>query len=527
VKKLPRINALIISAMILASCSQTETSNADFYTSEFFREVQLKAVFPDSKTFVDCTPKRELQEIVADYEKLKSQPDFDLKEFVHLNFDLPVRPKSSYVTDTTLVMEEHITRLWPVLTRQADDVNPRSSLIPLPYDYVVPGGRFSEIYYWDSYFTILGLKAQERYDLIQNMVKNFAHLIEKNGFIPNGNRNYYLTRSQPPFFSLIVRELEEYDSLAADHYLDAMVKEYAFWMSGLKDVKNPGDASDHVVMLTDGSIVNRYFDKGNSPRPEAYKEDFTLAQNQKGKEEKIYKDLRSAAESGWDFSSRWFADGKNLSSIHTTDIMPVDLNCLLAHLERMIAKGYEQRGKAEEAKPYLKSADQRRRAIMTFCWDPEMNFFMDYDFILNQRTDVKSLAGMFPFFFQMGQQDMAAKAAVVLETEFLKPGGLVTSLVDTDQQWDAPNGWAPLQWMAYKGLKNYQMDRLADEIRDRWLRQNERVFEATGKMMEKYNVMDTTLIAGGGEYPNQDGFGWSNGVALAFRKEKIVKLKDK
>ena len=297
-KKLPRINALIISVMILASCSQKETTKPDFYTSEFFHEVQLKAVFPDSKTFVDCTPKRDLSEIIADYEQMKSKPDFDLKEFVNLNFDLPVRPKSSFVTDTTLMMEEHITRLWPVLTRKADDVNPRSSLIPLPYDYVVPGGRFSEIYYWDSYFTILGLKAQERYDLIQNMVKNFAHLIEKNGFIPNGNRNYYLTRSQPPFFSLIVRELEEYDSLAADHYLDAMVKEYQFWMSGLKDVKNPGDASDHVVMLTDGSVVNRYFDKGNSPRPEAYKEDFTLARNHTGKEEKIYRDLRSAAESG-------------------------------------------------------------------------------------------------------------------------------------------------------------------------------------------------------------------------------------
>lgn len=527
-KKLPaRINALIISAMILASCSQKETTKPDFYTSEFFHEVQLKAVFPDSKTFVDCTPKRELSEILDDYENIKGTPDFDLKEFVNRNFDLPVRPKSTFVTDTTLVMEEHITRLWPVLTRKADDANPRSSLIPLPYDYVVPGGRFSEIYYWDSYFTILGLKAQERYDLIQNMVKNFAHLIDKNGFIPNGNRNYYLTRSQPPFFSLIVRELEEYDSIAADHYLDAMVKEYQFWMSGLPEVKKPGDASDHVVMLADGSIVNRYYDKGSSPRPEAYKEDFNLAQQQKGKEEKIYRDLRSAAESGWDFSSRWFEDGKNLSSIHTTDIIPVDLNCLIAHLEFMIAKGYQQRGKPEEANPYLARADQRRKAIVTYCWDAERSFYMDYDFIKNKRTEVKSLAGMFPFFFQIGQPEMATKAAAVLKKEFLKDGGLVTSLVDTDQQWDAPNGWAPLQWIAYKGLKNYQQDKLADEIRDRWLRQNERVFAATGKMMEKYNVTDTTLIAGGGEYPNQDGFGWTNGVALAFRKEKVLKLKDK
>jgi alpha,alpha-trehalase len=527
-KLLTRINLMIASAAILlSSCSTERDAKApDFYTSEFFHEVQMKAVFPDSKTFVDCTPKKELAEILKDYDRIKGEPDFDLKEFVHQNFDLPVRPKSTFASDTALAMDEHLTRLWPILTRKADDINPRSSLLPLPYDYVVPGGRFSEIYYWDSYFTILGLKAQERYDLIQNMVKNFSHLIDKHGFIPNGNRNYYLTRSQPPFFSLIIRELEEYDTLAADHYLEPMMKEYAFWMSGLDSVQNPGDAVDHVVMLSDGTIVNRYFDKGNSPRPEAYKEDYALAEGKPNKE-KIYKDLRSAAESGWDFSSRWFEDGKTLSTIHTTDIIPVDLNCLMAHLERMIAKGLTARGKSDEASTYIKRSSARRRAIQTFCWDSEKSFYMDYDFVKNQRCTVKSLAGFFPFFFQIGQKDMAARAAVVLENEFLKPGGLVTTLVDTDQQWDAPNGWAPLQWIAYKGLKNYQQDKLANEIRDRWLKQNERVYEATGKMMEKYNVMDTTLIAGGGEYPNQDGFGWTNGVALAFRKEKIIRLKEK
>jgi alpha,alpha-trehalase len=514
-------------ALIIVGCASNEKRNVNFYTSSLFHDVQLKSIFPDSKTFVDCTPKRDLNEIMEEYETVKDKADFDLVQFVNANFDLPVRPKSTFTTDTTLGMEEHITKLWPVLTRKADDVDPRSSLLPLPNDYVVPGGRFSEVYYWDSYFTILGLKAQKRYDLIQNMVKNFAHLIDTVGFIPNGNRNYYLTRSQPPFFSLIVKELEEYDTLAADHYLDAMVKEYKFWMDGSDSVKNPGDANQHVVMLSDGSIMNRYYDKGDSPRPEAYKEDYKLGQEQKANEKKLYKDLRSAAESGWDFSSRWFADGKSLSTIHTTDIIPVDLNCLMAHLERMIAKGYSQRGNNAEAQKYSKRADLRRRALQTFAWDPEKNFFFDYDFVKNERTGVKSLAGIFPLFFQMAQKDVADKASLIIRDEFLMPGGLVTSLTDTDQQWDAPNGWAPLQWMAYKGLKNYQIDKLADEIRDRWLRQNERVYEATGKMMEKYNVMDTTLIAGGGEYPNQDGFGWSNGVALAFKKEKVYTLPSK
>lgn len=516
-----------ILLMFLAGCAGKEKIVTDFYQSDLFHDVQLGAVFPDSKTFVDCTPKRDIQSIIDDYDGQKGKPDFDLAAFVHLNFDLPVRPKSGFVTDSTLSMEEHITRLWPVLTRKADVKDERSSLIPLPYDYVVPGGRFSEVYYWDSYFTILGLKSQKRYDLIQNMVKNFAHLIDTLGFIPNGNRNYYVTRSQPPFFSLIVKELEEYDSLAADHYLDAMVKEYQFWMNGRDSVKNPGDAVQHVVMMTDGSIVNRYFDKGDSPRPEAYKEDFKLAQSHPGNEKKIYRDLRSAAESGWDFSSRWFEDGKSLNTIHTTDIIPVDLNCLLAHLERMIAKGYDLRGNKDLARQFAKYSDLRRRAILTYCWDPEVNFYLDYDFVKQKRTGIKSLAGVFPLFFQIGQKDIADKAAVVIEKEFLKQGGLVTSLTDTDQQWDAPNGWAPLQWITYKALKNYQIDKLADEIRDRWLRQNQRVYHATGKMMEKYNVMDTTLLAGGGEYPNQDGFGWTNGVALKFLEEKVIRIQKK
>jgi alpha,alpha-trehalase len=150
-----------------ASPQEKEIKLSQFYTSSLFHDVQLKSVFPDSKTFVDCTPKKDLREIIKNYEAIRDQPDFDLVEFVNMNFDLPIRPKSTFASDTTLIMEEHLTRLWPILTRKADQIEMRSSLIPLPYDYVVPGGRFSEIYYWDSYFTILGLKAQRRYDLIQ------------------------------------------------------------------------------------------------------------------------------------------------------------------------------------------------------------------------------------------------------------------------------------------------------------------------------------------------------------------------
>jgi alpha,alpha-trehalase len=519
---------LSLASLFFSACTVSEKKKNDFYSSSLFRDVQLKSVYPDSKTFVDCTPKRDLDEIMADYDNLKDAADFDLVEFVHHNFDDPVRPKSTFATDTTVLMKDHLTRLWPVLTRKPDDVDPRSSLIPLPHDYVVPGGRFSEVYYWDSYFTILGLKSQSRFDLIRSMVDNFAHLVNTVGFIPNGNRNYYLTRSQPPFFSLIVRELEDYDSAVADKYLDVMLKEYNFWMNGLASVKKPGDTNEHVVMMTDGSIMNRYFDKGETPRPEAYKEDYALAQKQEGDDDKkLYRDIRSAAESGWDFSSRWFSDGTSLQTIHTTDIIPVDLNCLILHLEKMIAKGYLIRGNKELAVLYENKSLARRKAILQFCWEESKGYFMDYDFVAGKRTDIKSLAGVYPLFFGLADQDMATKAAATIENEFLKQGGLVTTLADTDQQWDAPNGWAPLQWMTYKGLKNYQKDKLAEVIRKRWLRQNQRVYAATGKMMEKYNVMDTTLLAGGGEYPNQDGFGWTNGIALTFMEEGVVHIPKK
>jgi alpha,alpha-trehalase len=516
----------ILLIFMLSSCfnRRLEVASTDFYSTELFREVQQTAVFPDSKTFVDCVPKRGIGEILRDYNELKTNKSFDLKKFVFDNFDLPDRPKTNFKSDSLGSMEDHITKLWPVLTRNADVFHANASLIPMPDQYIVPGGRFSEIYYWDSYFTMLGLRAQKRYDLIGDMVGNFAFLIDSLGFIPNGNRNYYLSRSQPPFFSLMVKLLSEDDSTAIERYLPTMRKEYDFWMNGAGNLTKPGNAYNHVVNMPDGTILNRYFDNRPEPRPEAYKEDVHVAKESGRDPIDVYTDIRSAAESGWDFSSRWFANGKDLTTIQTTQLVPVDLNCLMYHMEQMIYQGLMKKGEIQEAEKIRKVADARRRAMLTFFWDPEAGYFFDYNFKTGVRSKIKTLAGAFPLFFNTVSDDIAEQVAKTLEADFLKPGGLVTTANASGQQWDAPNGWAPLQWMAYKGLRNYHLDILAEEIRSRWVKQNRRVFRATGKMMEKYNVLDTTLVAGGGEYPNQDGFGWTNGVALAFIYEtKIVK----
>jgi alpha,alpha-trehalase len=369
------------------------------------------------------------------------------------------------------------------------------------------------------------------------MVDNFAYLIDTLGFIPNGNRTYYLGRSQPPFFASMVQLLANAKGKEVYvRYLPQLEKEYAFWMSGTDKLGKQNGAFRRVVRMPGGEILNRYWDDSPTPRPESYREDVEtadLAIGQAAKTSKnaqnarninqlrksTYRHLRAGAESGWDFSSRWLRDGKTLATIRTTEIVPVDLNCLLYNLEKTLATAYETKGNAERAKSYQTAAEKRRQAVYAYCWDKSAQFFTDYDFVTHRTTGIYSLAGMFPFFFNMniGTPQTAASR---IERDFLKDGGLLTTLADTHQQWDAPNGWAPLQWITYKGLKDNGFAELAGKIRSRWIANNVRVYKLTGKLVEKYNVTDITLKAGGGEYPVQDGFGWTNGVLLRMLAEE-------
>src|SRR5947207_6340303 len=263
--------ALVFVFNIVAQ-QQVQTP-AEIY-GELFTDVQMRHVFPDSKTFADCTPKRDPKEIVKDYLAMKNNPSirFKLDEFVTGNFDLPKSPQLNYVTkEKDVVM--HIKNLWNVLRREADTSSPDgggregagSSLLPLPNPYIVPGGRFREIYYWDSYFTMLGLKESGRVDMIENMVNNFAYFINTYGHIHKGNRSYYISRSQPLFFTIMIELLA---SIKGDKvyqtYLTAMEKEYSFFMEGADKLK-PGEVHRRVVKLKDGTVLNRYWDDAETP----------------------------------------------------------------------------------------------------------------------------------------------------------------------------------------------------------------------------------------------------------------------
>ena len=487
-----------------------------FELGALFEDVQLRSILEDGKTFVDCIPFFPLYEIQNKYEQSKSQENFDLKKFVLENFSLPPSFGSEYKSNLQLTVKENINNLWPMLTRDASDEN--SSLINLPNRYIVPGGRFREIYYWDSYFTMLGLKEAGRVDLIEDMINNFAFLINKIGHIPNGNRQYYISRSQPPFFALMVQLLADTkkDDSIYIQYQKELEQEYAFWMEGSDDLKK-GTSVKRVASMPDGTILNRYFDAKQSPREESYAEDVHISKACANKAENVFSNLRAGAESGWDFSSRWFSDNQSIETIETTDIIPVDLNCLMYMLEKILAKSATLSGQAQKASEFIELSAKRKNSILNYCWNNDAQFFCDYHFVKKGTLDKKTAAGLFPLFTSIANQHQANLVAHYVETSLLKPGGLVTTNIHSGQQWDAPNGWAPLQWIAFSGLRKYGFHHLANEIAHRWTKLNEKVFAETGKLMEKYNVEDLNKLAGGGEYAGQDGFGWTNGVYVALK----------
>ena len=515
-----RILTLPVLCLLFTS-AMAQVQTPDMIYGELFRDVQLSQIFPDGKTFVDCIPKRNPKDIVKDYLAAKNNPQlrFSLELFVKENFELPKSPEINYVTQEKDVVA-HIKNLWSVLKRDADKAVEGSSLLALPNPYIVPGGRFREIYYWDSYFTMLGLKESGQTEMMENMVKNFAYLIDTYGHIPNGNRTYYLGRSQPPFFAAMVQLLA---SIKGDEvfrtYRPALEKEYQFWMDGTDNVK-PGAAYRRVVKLKDGTILNRYWDDSNVPRQESWREDIETAAKSKRNKIEMYKQLRAAAESGIDFSNRWFADGKNLTSIRTTNTIAVDLNALLYNLEMVIGKSKLLSGDEQGAAIFHKKAAARRAAIDKYCWNTKLNFYTDYNFQTKKILNEVTPAGIYPFCFFESKPDylslLAQRASVVLKEQLLHDGGITSTQHNTGQQWDAPNGWAPLQWMTIWGLDRCGQKDLAKDIAQRWIKLNNDVFLRTGKLMEKYNVVDTHLEAGGGEYPGQDGFGWTNGVLLAL-----------
>jgi len=479
---------------------------------DLFVAVQTARIYSDGKAFPDASPNAAPADILKQYHAERPDSPAALKAFVEAHFTLPSEVAGAPSPSDRVSIVAHIDGLWDALTRTTTAAPPYSSLLAMPEPYVVPGGRFREMYYWDSYFTMLGLATSGRHDLVNGMVRDFAYLIDTYGHVPNGARTYYLSRSQPPFFFAMAGLVSPADpGRAFATYLPQLRREYAFWMEGEHGLR-PGASHRHVVALPDGSILNRFWDDRDSPRDESYREDTELARTSHRPAPQLFRDIRAAAESGWDFGSRWFADGQTRATLDTTEIVPVDLNSLLFGLENAIRTGCERRGDKACALEFERRAAARRRSIDHYLWDAAEGAYLDYRWTTKTRMPLVSAATLYPLFVSLASKPQAAAVGSITARELLKAGGIVTTTRETDQQWDSPNGWAPLQWIAVSGLRDYGAAPLAAAIACRWMANVNDVYRQSGKLVEKYDVVTTGRSGGGGEYPLQDGFGWTNGV---------------
>jgi alpha,alpha-trehalase len=507
--------ALYLSLLPIAStrpfASSAPADPPQVLFKDLFIAVQTAQIYPDGKAFPDAVPDAPPNEILKQYHAEQPSSPAALKQFVEAHFILPSEVSGGSSPPAQVSITAHIDALWDVLTRTTSTAPAYSSMLALPQPYVVPGGRFREMYYWDSYFTMLGLAESGRQDLVTSMVRDFAYLIDTFGHVPNGARTYYLSRSQPPFFFAMVGLTSPDDPAGAfAAYLPQLRREYAFWMEGAQSV-NPGKPHRRVVAMPDGSVLNRFWDDRDTPRDESYREDTELARESKRPAPQLFRDIRAAAESGWDFGSRWFGDGRTRATIDTTEIVPVDLNSLLFGLENAIRAGCERSADKACAREFAERAAIRHRAIDHYLWDADQGAYLDYHWTTGMRMPRVSAATLYPLFVSLASKPQAAAVANLAARELLKAGGIVTTTLDTGQQWDAPNGWAPLQWIAISGLRDYGQAPLAATIACRWMANVNELYRQSGKLVEKYNVV-IGRSGGGGEYPLQDGFGWTNGV---------------
>ncbi|XP_041372836.1 trehalase-like [Gigantopelta aegis] len=420
--------------------------------------------------------------------------------------------------------------LWKVLGRKIKqdvrDNGDRYSLLYVTHPFIVPGGRFREAYYWDSYWIIQGLILCEMNTTVKGMLQNFLDVVDRFGFVPNGLRVYYTRRSQPPLLTGMVDLYYRAtgDVMFLKQALPLLEKEYIFWMTNRTTAVN-----------TSGKqyVLNKYGTNINSARPESFREDTATAAHLPTDEEKstLYSNLASAAESGWDFSTRWFKDDAlskpELQSTVIKDIVPVDLNGIMCMNERLLAKFYNITGNYEKSAEFRQTFEERKEAINSVLWNEIQGVWQDYYDPTASHRNYFFPSNVFPLFAEcVGSADHNKTWYETRVLDYLKShialdfaGGIPTSLVNSGQQWDYPNVWPPLQHIMVTTLATSDLAEsreIARHLAQKYVFSNWKGWKETNHMFEKYDVNRVGGRGGGGEYGVQTGFGWSNGVLLDF-----------
>lgn len=509
--------------------------------------VQTAGLFKDSKTFVDMSLIGTAEVTLKNFEQLMLQTSRkpskeDLMEFIQQNFQttsnelenwyppdyhvappflrkikpLPVRNLAKLLLDT-----------WPNLGRKVRNEviynSYKYSILPVPNGFIIPGGRFREFYYWDSYWIIRGLLVCNMKHTAKGMLENFFKIIATYGFVPNGGRVYYLDRSQPPLLTLMV---SDYVELTNEMYwLKKSIKflemELNYWLN-----------YKIVVFNKDGRTYRlaHYLSSSDLPRPESYIEDVMIASfyDNENDRKQCYQNIRTGAETGWDFSARWFFDktGGNrggLPNINPIRVLPVDLNAFLCKSFKVMANFFSKFGNKEKSKYWKELAMEWQQNIDAILYNEQDGIWYDFDVELMKHRKYFYPSNFAPLWTE-SYNTKEGKLFGNNATKYLKKngimdyeGGIPASLLETGQQWDHPNAWAPLQAMVIFGLERTgdpESVEVAREFAKRWIKSLIKVSQDTHEIFEKYNAMFMGMYGGGGEYEVQTGFGWTNGVLL-------------
>ena len=525
-----------------------------FSEGTLLKQVQISNALGDGKSFVDLLalhPVDQIQEkwtrLTANEEELTSA---QVKAFLEDNFgdhgwELQKVTELEGWVDTPLYLSGvrcdnlqkvgmEIHKIWKHLSAKVDESvmhkQNQTSMLYVPHPVVIPGGRFRENYYWDNYWIVKGLLASGLTSPARSIILNNFYLLQEYGLIPNGTRTYYLNRSQPP---MLVSMVDDYVNHTDDvpllrENIHLLIKEMEWWMK-------------HRTVLVDrGERVYSMFHydaAGLGPRPESYREDVETVAEAKcmtaEEEEHKYRHLKAAAESGWDFSSRWFIDenGGNtggLANIATTHIIPVDLNSILYRnfvlLDRML-----RRLGMQNSSPYdfAVLASELKDAITAVLYDAEEKMWFDYDFVNTRSRKFYYASNLTPLWAECYEESWKEEVALdcmdyIRREDAILPGGLVTSKIHSGEQWDYPNVWAPCQHFIVDGLVRTEVDdarELALLIASNFVENARGALEHPAgeyELYEKYDGRQTGSAGYGGEYDVQSGFGWTNGVVIEF-----------
>lgn len=510
--------------------------------------VQMAGLYNDSKTFVDMKIKLSPNITMAHFNQMMARTGSrptkaDIQEFVNQNFDPEGSEFEEWVpTDwkdnpafLRRIKDPHfhqwasdLNKLWLQLGRKMKrEVKENQELYSIIYvdnPVIVPGGRFREFYYWDSYWIIKGLLLSEMRNTAKGMILNFLSIVDRFGFIPNGGRVYYLKRSQPPLLipmvKLIMDELGDLEFLK--QHVETLDREYDYWMT---------NHSIDVEYDEQKYLMFRYTDQSQGPRPESYKEDIDCAKHfdSYDKREEMYAELKAAAESGWDFSSRWFilngTNKGNLTHLKTRSIIPVDLNAIMCWNAQLMTEFHEKLQNFEKAKYYRDVHARLMESIEKVLWHEDVGAWLDFSLESGRRRDYFYPSNLAPLW--TGSYDKArgeyyiSRAINYLDKVKLEnfEGGIPTTFEHSGEQWDYPNAWPPLQDMVVSGLAaaaSPPAARAAAALAATWVRSNYEVWRHRTAMLEKYDATVFGGFGGGGEYVVQTGFGWSNGVIMSL-----------